>query len=187
MVLKLHSLPVENLPNTRRQALLSGSGLYFTGRPCKHGHVSARYSSGSICVECMRTPEYLEKARNHGAKLRSTAEGSALINSRSARWRKTPSGSYSMRRSRRLRRHRARLATPKWANIAAMRDFIDSCPDGFHLDHIIPLFGEDVCGLHILENLQFLPAQENIRKSNKVIPITLEYAVCPITTSGTME
>lgn len=39
-----------------------------------------------------------------------------------------------------------------------------------HVDHIIPLKGRQVSGLHIETNLRIIPAQENVRKSNKWSP-----------------
>lgn len=66
-----------------------------------------------------------------------------------------------------MRRALKHKATPKWADIEKIRQIYKNCPEGFHVDHIIPLKGKDICGLHIETNLQYLPASENIRKSNK--------------------
>lgn len=42
-----------NLPKTRAEAKASGAKYYFTGEPCKHGHIAPRKTKGA-CVECLK-------------------------------------------------------------------------------------------------------------------------------------
>ncbi len=65
------------------------------------------------------------------------------------------------------RRAIERQAVPFWASLQEITDFYDKCPEGFHVDHIVPLVHEKVCGLHVLDNLQYLLAEDNLIKSNK--------------------
>ena len=68
-------------------------------------------------------------------------------------------------------------AAPAWAN----RFFIEEIYDlarlrtkltGFkwHVDHVVPLKSPIVCGLHWEGNLKVIPATENIKKKNHLLP-----------------
>jgi len=60
---------------------------------------------------------------------------------------------------------------PKWADLKAIREFYMNKPKGYEVDHIIPLSGKLVSGLHVLENLQYLTIEENRSKNNKFIGV----------------
>jgi 5-methylcytosine-specific restriction endonuclease McrA len=40
-------------PTTRAEAKATGAKYYFTGEPCKHGHIALRKTKGA-CVECIK-------------------------------------------------------------------------------------------------------------------------------------
>ena len=71
---------------------------------------------------------------------------------------------------------RVRKQMPAWANKAAILAIYKEAARltretgiKHQVDHIIPLRGENVQGLHVENNLQILTASQNRRKSNKVL------------------
>jgi hypothetical protein len=79
---------------------------------------------------------------------------------------------YLLNKSDYLARNAARKAlklnaTPSWADLEKIKEIYRTCPEGYHVDHIVPLKGTLVCGLHVEYNLQHLPALENMQKHNK--------------------
>jgi hypothetical protein len=42
-----------NLPKSRTEAKATGAKYYFTGAPCKHGHIAPRKTKGA-CIECLK-------------------------------------------------------------------------------------------------------------------------------------
>jgi 5-methylcytosine-specific restriction endonuclease McrA len=46
-------MDTSTLPKSRAEAKATGAKYYFTGEPCKHGHVAPRKTKGS-CVECLK-------------------------------------------------------------------------------------------------------------------------------------
>lgn len=100
-----------------------------------------------------------------------------LVESRK-KWRnKNPDkcrGYWQKHNSRCDRKIRARKCS--WADINKIKDIYRKCRQisrvtgiQHHVDHIVPLCSDRVCGLHYECNLQIIPATDNLRKSNKVI------------------
>jgi hypothetical protein len=174
----------QNLPGSVSGARQAGSSTYYTGKPCLRGHRSYRLSENQNCAMCMaerrRGAPDQEKEKQRKAFRDWRARNIEEQRARERGWH-AQNPEISRAKSLRYNREnakkvcaavkaaasRVRQATPAWADKAAIREFYFLCPDGMHVDHIVPIKGKNVCGLHVINNFQYLSASENCSKGNK--------------------
>jgi len=105
--------------------------------------------------------KYKQQSRNNYSKHRLKYLVQKKKYSQSVDYKKCQRAVVAKRKANKLK------ATPIWCNMEQIEKFYKNCPDGYEVDHIIPLKGKNVCGLHIIENLQYLSKSDNSRKGNK--------------------
>ena len=113
-----------------------------------------------------------EKLRLAAAKWRDTNKEKARLTCRE--WKKANPAKHT---ALQMKRKAAKLQrTPAWANLIAIEEFyhraalrsqLERVP--YQVDHIVPLQGEFVSGLHVENNLQVITAAENAAKGNRYI------------------
>lgn len=143
---RLSSLFPDRRIASRSEATILGLARYFTGHSCRRGHFAERRTKDGVCSACPQRRGCPAKIKK--AKLREYKKHKAA---------------YFARASAR----RAAKQHPSWADRGALLAIIVACPSGHHVDHVVPLKGEFVSGLHVPWNLQYLPSVENLRKGNK--------------------
>ena len=135
----------------------------FTMRKRKRKNGSSYRAADSWCKPCKN---------KKGAKQRASPQGKATRKA----YEESPAGKARAKRDRAIRDRRSKEATPTWLTPEQKQQIVDiyehmrDCRavtgEDYHVDHIVPLRGEDICGLHVPWNLQVLPAYVNISKSN---------------------
>jgi hypothetical protein len=140
----------------RYHAKNRGDVRYFTGKPCKNGHVAERYTSTGRCVDCHK--EYYS--------------GNSHWNDLKASHKRINKAKYAEHEAH--RRAAKKLATPSWYDkkkcilVYEERDrMTETTGVQHHVDHIYPLQSDWVCGLHVHENLQVLTGPDNASKGNR--------------------
>lgn len=120
----------------------------------------------------------LEKAKINQRKWREANVGRKSIAIAKAKYKKANKAkTNSSTVKRRVQKH---LRIPKWLTdgdfwlieqayeLAAIRTKMFGF--AWHVDHILPLQGKLVSGLHVPTNLQVIPGVENVKKANKFMP-----------------
>lgn len=216
---------MSQLPVTRSEAKALGAPQYFTGKPCKQGHLAPKFTCSGSCTECLaaRRREYMREwsEKNPEAKKQRAAEwyqknreeviervranyykdvdasrqrgrDYAAENRQEARdrtkawvqnnpekkkaadlkWKKENRHiDHSLKAKYRAAR---RQACPPWVDDEHMariheiyrlrREISDRTGVVHEVDHIVPLQGKIVCGLHVWWNLRVIPREENNRR-----------------------
>jgi hypothetical protein len=156
------------LASTCRECSLARSAAWISQNRERYEETSKAYSArkkaktASYYTFWADTTQYDKAAADRAYRIANLDKVKRTV----AAYIATPRGRSIKNESTRRSRLRHPEAMPAWADRDAILKFYADCPAGMHVDHIIPTGGRFVCGLHVLENLQYLPAQENFRKTN---------------------
>lgn len=159
----------------RAKAKELGERFYFTGRPCKRGHIAQRYTDKGTCCQCM-ADDFSAKKYDRLTQMRSNyAAKKSQYSERMALWRAQNRHKQAVYSSK--KRSELLLRTPKWLTDQALEKIEEyyytahmlgmHTGEHYHVDHIVPLRGKLVSGLHVPWNLQLLTKADNQRKKNK--------------------
>ena len=131
-------------------------------------------SGCKACLSIARAVSYQRNKSKQDVYNREYAKkNTSSVRATKNRWK---SGNIGKVRADTAKRRANKLsATPKWfekdkvAQLYKISDFLtkSSFGDNFHVDHIIPLQSSLVCGLHCLDNLRVISANENLSKGNR--------------------
>jgi len=167
---------MESLPTSREEAKKIGAKHFFTGVPCKNGHVDKIQTAG-ICRQCHLKMVAAWSSKNpvKRAKIaRKYQTNSIDKNRKKAReWAHRNPNRYLIRKGF------LGKASPQWLTDEQRKDITDKYDEARQLtistgiqhevDHEVPLVSDEVCGLHVPWNLRVITMGENRRKSNKLL------------------
>lgn len=151
------------------------------GAPCRKCGKTLRYIRANACVDCtsirVRHWQKANKAKQYAATRRWEAKNPAANQATKARWRARNRAHQNAAKIERKAKLLQR--TPKWvtpdhrAEMRAIYRFAlrmrRMTGNPWHVDHIVPLRGKDVCGLHVPWNLRVIPARMNLTKGNRLV------------------
>jgi hypothetical protein len=149
-------------------AKAAGLKTYCTGKPCRRGHIAFRWVCGRRCSAC----DAITKARSNFTSYKRRWYDANVERERAKekrRYAANPAAKAARVKVRQLRKLRA---VPPWADHTAIRKIYEQArararTEGiaYHVDHIIPIRGRNVCGLHVETNLQIVEAAQNLKKA----------------------
>lgn len=115
---------------------------------------------GKVYTDNYKKTDAYKKTRKNNNSMESTKI-------RKLKYRQSDKGQEAIKRNGIKRRAKIKQATPSWVNKQLISYIYETCPRGMHVDHIVPLMGENVSGLHVPWNLQYMLPNRNRQKGNK--------------------
>jgi hypothetical protein len=164
----------------KKQICKNGHDTFITGRyqdghcrECKHEYrmkhkkerkiLNKRYRENNLTAAIKRDNDYYEKNR-----ARIIARQIVYENGHKEERKKYRQEHAFIYKIADLKKHKERSKRiVKWGQ-TGIDVFINKCSIGMTIDHIVPLLGKKVSGLHVIWNLQYLTPHENYTKRNKV-------------------
>lgn len=146
---------------------------------CRYGHDRqvVGVTKSSNCQACnqtymrlyKQTPDYKRYISSYNRKFRESEwyknyQRSSIVKDIQKRYRLENPELYRMWHS--VCKAKRKLRMVRFGQ-EGIRKFYKECPEGMVVDHIIPLQGKQVSGLHVIWNLQYLTPQQNMSKGNK--------------------
>jgi len=169
------SIDGQRRKQARQAAIEAGEPKYYTGVPCKRGHLSERRTNGGGCIMCQNERQQREDVKKYKRKHKEDNRERYTQNNIAykKKWNKANPNYFTMYF---VKRNEAVMrATPNWVDwdkltwLKKLRDKT-SRQTGveYHLDHYYPLQGKTVCGLNVPANIQIITGEENRAKHNKM-------------------
>jgi hypothetical protein len=170
----LHPRPI----SARKKAQLSNQVRYWTGNACPRGHLADRYTCNGKCVTCSYDDGmsgYRKDPKKNIAivmRSRSRPEVKERYQATIKEWRKSNPGRLAAHVALAVAKRKLRHVS--WADKGLIAEFYERAADisrvtgiEHEVDHIEPMLGKHVSGLHNEFNLQILTMDANLRKGNR--------------------
>lgn len=143
----------------RTTAKEKGLTTYHTGKKCKHGHLSERYTRGGNCVACTKRRATLWRISERETYNEYHRDYSTRNLSLVEKYLRETNEIWFEKRTR--QRKSLKQATPPWADTGEIRRMYKECLRlsekfgmEFEVSHHLPLKGRKVSGLHVPSNLR---------------------------------
>ena len=171
----------------RREAKSKGLPRYFTGKPCKYGHISEKKTCNGTCIECAKERDEQNPVYKLEYNKKRYQEQTEYILEQNRKWREENSEykkeidkkwdkeNREKKNAQEAKHRAAKLQrTPIWGDYLKIEEvyleaYNKTKETGirYEVDHIIPLQGKLVSGLHIDNNLQVITKKANCSKGNR--------------------